>query len=65
MDSVLEKSAAMIGKNQEAVDMQMLKHFRNVRSICTERQLPKFDSLFKNVIEKFTTGRFRHHSDSR
>jgi hypothetical protein len=64
-DSILEKSAAMIGKKQEAVDMQMLKHFRNVRSICTEQQLPKFDSLFKNVIEKITAGRFRRHTDSR
>lgn len=63
-DSILENSVALIGKNQEAVDMQMLKHFRNVRNICTEQQLPKFDSLFKNVIAKITAGRLRRHTDS-
>jgi protein CpxP len=58
-DSIIKKSARVIGKRQIAVDMQMLQHFRNVRSICTPQQLPKFDSTFKTVIAKITAGRLR------
>jgi protein CpxP len=58
-DSVIKKSASIIGKRQINVDMLMLKHFKNVRKLCTEQQLPKFDSLFKNVIAKITAGRFK------
>jgi len=58
-DSVIKNSAAVIGKKQIAVDMLMLKHFKNVRNLCTAQQLPKFDSLFKNVIAKITAGKKR------
>jgi len=58
-DSLVKKSASVIGKKQIAVDMQMLQHFKNVRNLCTPEQLPKFDSLFKNVIAKITAGKFR------
>ena len=58
-DSVIKKSADIIGKRQIAVDMLMLRHFKNVRNLCTEQQRPKFDSLFKNVIAKITSGKFK------
>jgi len=58
-DSLVKKSASVIGKRQIFVDMQMLQHFKNVRNLCTPQQLPKFDSLFKNVIAKITAGKFR------
>jgi hypothetical protein len=58
-DSLVNKSASFIGKKQKAVDLLMLKHFKNVRNLCTEQQLPKFDSLFKNVIAKITSGKFK------
>ncbi|MEP6595858.1 MAG: hypothetical protein ABJA71_07915 [Ginsengibacter sp.] len=62
-DSVVNKSAYFIGRKQKAVDMLMLKHFKNVRNLCTEQQLPKFDSLFKNVIAKITSGKFRRKQE--
>lgn len=62
-DSTVNKSAADISKKQMAVDMHMLQHFRNLRSICTPKQLPKFDSLFKNIVEKVTLGRLKRHSN--
>ena len=58
-DSLVNKSASFIGKKQKAVDLLMLKHFKNVRNLCTGQQLAKFDSLFKNVIAKITSGKFR------
>ncbi len=63
-DSILQKSALLIGEKQVAVDLRMLQHFKNLRALCTPRQLPKFDSLFTNIVEKITRGKFRngnHH----
>jgi hypothetical protein len=56
-DSLVKNSATVIGKNQVIVDIKMLEHFRRVRKICTEQQLVKFDSSFKNVISKITSGK--------
>ena len=53
-DSVVNKAAAVIGENQMSLDLKMFKHLQNVRNLCTPDQLPKFDSLFKNVIAKMT-----------
>jgi len=63
-DSVIKNSASVIGKNQVIVDTKMLEHFRNVRKICMPQQLPKFDSLFKNIISKITSGR-KKRSDNK
>src|SRR5438045_698182 len=56
-DSFLQKSALVIGEKQVAVDLRMLQHFKNLRALCTPQQLPKFDSLFTNIVEKITSGR--------
>lgn len=58
-DSVINKLALNIAEKQVAVDKHMLHHFKNLRNLCTARQLPRFDSLFNNVVEKVTSGRFR------
>ncbi len=63
-DSSLQKSAKVIGERQVTVDMQMLRHFKNIRSLCTSQQLPKFDSSFKNIVGKITSGRFRNNTRS-
>ena len=58
-DSQMKGLSSLIGENQMKVDEQMLHHFQKVRALCTAEQLPKFDSLFKNVISRVTTGRIK------
>lgn len=58
-DSVIKKLAGNIGESQIAVDKYMLQYFKSIRRICTPAQLPKFDSSFKTVVEKVTSGRSR------
>ena len=53
-DSSVNKAAAIIGEKQMALDVQMFEHFKNVRSLCTSEQLPKFDSLFKGIVSRMT-----------
>lgn len=53
-DTDINKAAAVIGEKQMSLDLQMFKHLKNVRNLCTPDQLPKFDSLFPNVIAKIT-----------
>ena len=62
-DSVVNKLALIIGEKQMAVDLHMLQHFKNLRGLCTLQQLPKFDSLFKHVVEKITVGRLKRHNN--
>jgi len=56
-DSFINNAAVVIGENQMALDMQMFSHFKNIRNLCAPQELPKFDSLFKKVVEKMTSGR--------
>ena len=51
-DSVIYKRAALIGEKQMAIEVNMFHHFENVRKLCTQEQLPKFDSSFKNLVSK-------------
>ena len=53
-DSMVNKTAAIIGEKQVLLDLHMYRHLKNVRELCTPEQLPKFDSLFKNVVAKMT-----------
>ena len=58
-DSTINKAVGVIGEKQMALDVQMFNHFKNVRNLCTPQELPKFDTLFKKVVEKMTGGKFR------
>ncbi|HEY9364335.1 MAG TPA: hypothetical protein VIQ00_13800 [Chitinophagaceae bacterium] len=51
-DSVLNITAANIGKKQQMIDLQVFNHFRKVRGMCTGDQQPKFDSLINGIIQK-------------
>lgn len=53
-DSSLNSAGAPIGARQIELDISMFKHLSNVRNLCNKEQLPKFDSLFKNVISRIT-----------
>ncbi len=53
-DSSLNEAAKKIGDKQEVLDREVFAHFQNVRSLSHPDQLPKFDSLFKKVIDRIT-----------
>lgn len=63
-DSAINTLAAVIGEKQVAVDKHMLQYFKNIRALCTPAQLPRFDSSFKNVVEKITFRRLRKNSSN-
>lgn len=51
-DSMLNASAEEIGKKQAALDLQFFKDFISFRKLCTEEQLPKFDSVMPNLASR-------------
>lgn len=53
-DSLLGRVASTIGQRQVSLDMEMFRHLKHVRSLCTPEQLPKFDSSFHSVISRMT-----------
>jgi protein CpxP len=50
-DSALQLQASVIGKTQQAIDIQTFKNFRELRALCTPEQLPRYDSLIPKVIQ--------------
>lgn len=53
-DSVIESKATVIGNKQKEIDLQVIRHFTEVRKLCTADQLPKFDSLLPQIIQRMT-----------
>ena len=53
-DSVMEAKADIIGREQKELDLFVIRHFKDVRKMCTPEQLPKFDSLLPVIIERMT-----------
>ena len=53
-DSVMEAKADVIGKQQRELDLYVIRHFKDIRTLCTPEQLPKYDSLLPPLIERMT-----------
>jgi hypothetical protein len=53
-DSVLQSRAEIIGKEQKELDLHVIRHFKEIRKLCTPEQLPKYDSLLPPLIERMT-----------
>lgn len=53
-DSVIARKADLIGDQQKELDLQVIRHFKDVRTMCTPEQLPKFDSLLPAIIQRMT-----------
>jgi len=51
-DSALQAAAAVIGRKQSALELQLFDNFQQIRGICTPAQLPKFDSLAPSLVRK-------------
>ena len=54
-DSAIDDRADIIGTKQKQLDIQMFRHFERARKICTQEQLPKFDTAIKNLIIRMTS----------
>jgi hypothetical protein len=53
-DSTLQAKADEIGRQQTNLDLFVVRHFKDIRMLCTPQQLPKFDSLLPPLIERMT-----------
>lgn len=53
IDSIAQKSAAA----QMSMEVLMLNHIKNIRTLCTPGQVPRFDSVFVKVFNKRGEGR--------
>ena len=51
-DPAIDSAAQAISSEQNKFESLMLQHLRNIRSLCTPDQLPKFDSGFYKLIVK-------------
>jgi len=51
-DSVMNSVADQSAVSQKLMELKMFNHLKNIRSLCTPDQLPKFDSLFVKVLNK-------------
>lgn len=53
-DSTIASRADSIGMQQKDLDLHVIRHFKDIRSMCTPEQLPKFDSLLPSIIDRMT-----------
>jgi len=51
-DSSIINAANLSAARQKEIDIVMFNHFKDIRNLCTPEQLPKFDSMFYNVLNK-------------
>ena len=57
-DSIVQTGANTIAERQKEIDVRTHAYFTDLRKICTADQLPKFDSLYQQVIKRMiSTGR--------
>lgn len=53
-DSIVEAKADIIGRQQRDLDLYVVRHFKDIRTLCTPQQLPRYDSLLPPLIERMT-----------
>lgn len=53
-DSTLESKAEIIGEQQKELDLFVIRHFKDIRKMCTPEQLPKYDSLLPAIVDRMT-----------
>jgi len=67
-DSLLKAGADDIGKKQAALDQQFYQNFMSMRKLCTEQQLPRFDSampaLTSRMMQPWQKGNAGRKKDS-
>jgi periplasmic protein CpxP/Spy len=53
-DSIITGKAEVIGDQQKELDLFVIRHFKEVRTLCTPEQLPKYDSVLPYIIKRMT-----------
>ena len=56
-DSASLAKANEIAEKQKRIDVTTYQYFSSIRKICTPEQLPKYDSLYQQVIKRMISGR--------
>jgi|SRR5882724_10672228 len=56
-DSILEASSNKTLALQKRLDFLTFQHFQQVRTLCKPEQLPKLDTVVKEIINRMTTPR--------
>ncbi len=56
-DSMINAKADTIAQKQKILDVQMFTYFRNIRKICTNGQIQKFDSAINREVLRMVGGR--------
>jgi protein CpxP len=51
-DSQMMAESRIIAERQQALDIQTVKNFRQLRNLCTEQQRPIYDSLMPGIISE-------------
>jgi len=54
-DSLIKIYAVQIGEKQQAVDLEIFRHFKTVRTICTPGQQVRYDSLVQGFLQRMVT----------
>jgi protein CpxP len=62
-NSTINTAADSIASKEKLLDMELLNHFKSLRTICNPDQLQKFDTTIKKVLIRMTEwpGRDRHN----
>ena len=56
-DSAINIAAGQSSEKQKNIETNMFRHIREIRTICTPDQLPKFDSLVYKIVGKRGDGK--------
>jgi hypothetical protein len=51
-NDTLIRASTEIGAKQQTIELQAFRNFKEIRTVCTDRQKAKYDSLIPGVIEK-------------
>lgn len=55
-DSMVQAAADQVGASQKAIELQMLSHFNEIRTLCTPAQQKAYDTLVSNITKKMISG---------
>ena len=48
--SKIDSIATLIGNNEKEKDLEVFNHFRNIQSICNEKQKKYFDEIMRDAL---------------
>jgi periplasmic protein CpxP/Spy len=49
-DSVRNSYLVKIGQKQDSIDLKIFNHFLALKHVCTQEQLPRYDTVIQDVI---------------